>query len=159
MALSAFQLVTVVPALAGHSGCTSTANGRSCSGYTTGRTAPIWVLGKQVGVRLRVVADGRGERLGRRERVGDVVLGNVLLHTAAKRLEQGIDAIHLGLELETETDTAPGLLPLEIDTVTIVASTPGARRLGPITFYLSGFAKLASASGFIGVSYQASHHQ
>lgn len=71
--------------------------------------------------------------------------GNVLLDAAAEGLQQGIDPVDLGLELETEADATARLLPLQIDAGTVMACAPGAGRLRPVAFDLACFAELASA--------------
>lgn len=81
-------------------------------------------------------ADGRGQRLGQ----CCVSVGNVLLHPATQGLQQRVNLVDLGFELETETYAAARLLPFEIDAGAIVAGAPGACRLRPITFDFASFA-------------------
>lgn len=70
---------------------------------------------------------------------------NVLLDAATKSLQQRIDPVDFGLELEAETYAAAGFLSLKVDTGTIVTGAPGARGLGPVTLDLSRFAQFAPA--------------
>ncbi len=78
-----------------------------------------------------------------------MAVGDVLLHPATQGVQQRIDPVDFGFELEAETYTAARLLPFKIDAGTIVAGAPGACRLRPVTFDLSSFAQLASAD-FLG---------
>lgn len=75
-----------------------------------------------------------------------VVLRDVALQPLLQCLQQAVDAVDPGLELEPELDAAARLLPLEIDTLSVVARAPRARRLRPVALYLACLAQLASAA-------------
>jgi hypothetical protein len=89
-------------------------------------------------LRRSLLAHSRGVSWGRMQL-------DVFLQPAAEGLQQGIDLVDLGLKLKAEADATTGLLPLEIDALSVMPSTPGACRLGSVAFDLAGLAELASS--------------
>jgi hypothetical protein len=73
-----------------------------------------------------------------------VVIGDVVLDAAPERLQEGVDAVQLGLKLEGEADAASGFLPLEVHAGEVAPGTPGARGIRPVTLDLARLAQLAS---------------
>jgi hypothetical protein len=69
-----------------------------------------------------------------------LVLRDVLLDTAAKSLQEGVDPVYLGLELKGETDTAARLLALKIDTSAVMPHASTAGGLNAVTLDLAGLA-------------------
>lgn len=74
-----------------------------------------------------------------------MVVGDMDLYTAAQRLQEGVDAVDLGLELEIEADARAQLLALEIDACPVVPGAPRAGGLGAVAFDLARLAQLASS--------------
>lgn len=79
-----------------------------------------------------------------RLRTGQVIVGDVLLDAAAQALQQRINAVDLGLELQAEADAAARLLPLEIDAGPVMPRAPRAGGLGAVTLDFARLAELAS---------------
>lgn len=79
-----------------------------------------------------------------RLRTGQVIVGDVLLDAAAQTLQQRINAVDLGLELQAEADAAARLLPLEIDAGPVMPRAPRAGGLGAVTLDFARLAELAS---------------
>lgn len=69
---------------------------------------------------------------------------DVVLEPPAKRLEESVDLIDLGLELKSEPDPAARLLSLQVDAGPVMPSAPRASGLCPVTLDLPGLAELAS---------------
>lgn len=71
-------------------------------------------------------------------------MGNVLLDAATQDLQQGIDPVHFRLQLHVEASTTAWLLSLEVDTCSVMRSTPATSWFGSIALHLACLAKLAS---------------
>lgn len=64
----------------------------------------------------------------------------VILKTSTKGLEKCIDAVDLGFELEPESNAATRLLPLKVDTCSVMTGAPRAGRFSTVTLDLAGLA-------------------
>jgi hypothetical protein len=73
-----------------------------------------------------------------------MIVSNVLFYAATKALQQRIDSVDLGFQLDIETCTAPGLLSLKINTCPVVRGAPPAGWFCPVAFHFACLAKLAS---------------
>lgn len=73
-----------------------------------------------------------------------MIVGDVLLDAPPQALQQSINAVDLGLELQAEADTAARLLPLEIDACPVMPRAPRASWFGAVTLDFARLAELAS---------------
>lgn len=70
-------------------------------------------------------------------------MSNVLFHTATKTLQQRVNPVDLGFELNIEACTTPGLLSFKINTCPVVRGAPPAGWFCPVAFHFACLAKFA----------------
>ena len=75
------------------------------------------------------------------------MFGDVFLKSTAQGSQESFEAIDFVLELPAIAYAEAGLLPLLVDTYSIVARAPTTRWLDTIAFDFSGFAEFTAAVG------------
>lgn len=73
-----------------------------------------------------------------------MIVGDVLFDAPSQALQQSVNAVDLGLELQAEADAAARFLPLEIDAGPVMPRAPRAGGLGAVTLDFARLAELTS---------------